>query len=149
MEYKGYTYDYENDEIDPNEARKILHIVEYNGKSVRCDWTGREIMSEENFKRWIDLGCPSRASIPVKNNVSGALKEENLDYLENLTKNPGKAFHALNQNIIDALLKELSETRQSGHAGKYGSEDKAPVCFVNIDQPRVEMLHKQIKDIIR
>ena len=58
MEYKSYSYkpyeDHEPDNI------KIFHDVEKDGKTITMDWSPYRTPSFEDFKLWIDLGCPAR-----------------------------------------------------------------------------------------
>lgn len=58
-EYKGYKYvpwdDYEDDNI------KRFHDVKTpDGKTISVPCSPYTHLSETNFKRWVDMGCPSR-----------------------------------------------------------------------------------------
>ncbi len=84
FEYKGYTYQYDLD-IEPEENCKINHwaTVERFGsnpddagciESVEFDWSPYSYPTEEDFKLWVDLGCPARIG-------NGPLRREDLDYI--------------------------------------------------------------------
>jgi hypothetical protein len=81
-EYKGFVYEPETD--NDGDVIKIFHDVktspEYRKKNegfgklvtyINMDWSPYRTPTEEQFKLWVDLGCPRRIS-------TGPLTEKDL-----------------------------------------------------------------------
>jgi len=79
MKYKGYTYQPTEIDIDVN-FKKIYHsVVTPEGNEIVFDFNPYDYVTEEQFKLWIDLGCPSRIGIsPLDENDLKKIKTERL-----------------------------------------------------------------------
>jgi len=79
--------------------------------------------------------------------VDGTETNEELEALADiiLASNP-KGFHAVNQPLLDSMYDELQNAEKGGEPGKFGSDEKPPMCFVAVDQGLVNDLHSQIRN---
>src|ERR1017187_9985880 len=61
FEYKGYVYSYFLD-IEPEENCKTEHRATKDGVEIMMDGSPYSNPTQDDFKLWIDLGCPERIS---------------------------------------------------------------------------------------
>jgi hypothetical protein len=64
--YKGYVYQPSEIEVEANNSNfvKIYHtVVSPEGKNMVFDWNPYVNPTEEQFKLWVDLGCPARVGL--------------------------------------------------------------------------------------
>jgi len=74
FEYKGFVYGYDLD-IEPEENCKTLHFATLpNGETLHFDWSPYSNPTEDDFKLWVDCGCPERIT-------NGPLRREDLEYI--------------------------------------------------------------------
>lgn len=80
FEYNGYKYQPEYEiEFDYDNAKIWHEFITPEGERKSADFTPYAYMTEEDFKRYIDLGMPERLTV---NNVSCPLRSETLKEIE-------------------------------------------------------------------
>lgn len=63
--YKGLIYNSDLRRED-DEVHKFYHTVTFDLptlKEIHLDWSSYSVPTEEQFKLWVDLGCPKRISV--------------------------------------------------------------------------------------
>ncbi len=75
FEYKGHALREDDWDRGQGQAETIQHIcVMPDGSEVWMDFTQYRSISEDCFRKWVDLGCPNRSIIPGK--ISALYEDE-------------------------------------------------------------------------
>jgi hypothetical protein len=76
--YKGYSLSHSED-VEEDCVKLWHHVVTPDGELHYADWSPYERMTEVDFMRWVDLGCPPRLTW-------GPLNRNDLTVLEQRAK---------------------------------------------------------------